>query len=211
VIRHDTVHSDSGFESDSNPTAPYDQMPRSAPQIYNLTMVGNEGSTTGPAMNLRRGTWGTIRNGVVTGFLLGGVDVRDAASVAGTAEMPPALTVENTYFFNNGAGNAIHFGPSGTGALEPADGSADDDDAGFDEAAFFTDAARNNVVGTDPQLTDPLNVTAPNFLPAAGSPLGMGGATPPDDGFFDDAATYIGALPVGGPDWTTGWTSYPEN
>jgi hypothetical protein len=95
--------------------------------------------------------------------------------------------------------------------VEPSDGSADDDDAGFDELAWFSDAARNNTLDADPQLTDPLSVTAPSFVPAAGSPVASGGATPPDDGFFDVAATYVGALPVAGADWTADWTAYPEN
>ena len=34
-------------------------------------------------------------------------------------------------------------------------------------------------------------------------------ATPPDDGFFDETATFVGALSPG--ESFTAWTSYPEN
>lgn len=63
----------------------------------------------------------------------------------------------------------------------------------------------------DPQLTQvalPAAETAPNFMPMAGSPALTGGATPPNDGFFDPTATFVGA--VGATDWTQGWTAYPD-
>lgn len=78
----------------------------------------------------------------------------------------------------------------------------------FDEEAFFKAAAYDNEFGTDPQLTAP-NEPVPSFQPLAGSPVLTGGATPPDDGFFDTTATFIGA--IGATDWTEGWTSYPTS
>ncbi|GAB4570271.1 MAG: hypothetical protein Tsb0020_24950 [Haliangiales bacterium] len=79
----------------------------------------------------------------------------------------------------------------------------------FDEKTFFEDSGRENLFGTDPELADPNSIDAPNFAPAADSAVFTGGATPPDDGFFDVAATFIGA--IGTEDWTAGWTSYPLN
>jgi hypothetical protein len=76
----------------------------------------------------------------------------------------------------------------------------------FDEATFFKTAAYGNTFGADPQLTAP-NQPVPSFQPADGAPVLTGGATPPDDGFFDATATFIGA--IGATDWTEGWTSYP--
>lgn len=76
----------------------------------------------------------------------------------------------------------------------------------FDEAAFFAEAALSNTFDTDPDLEDPLAV-APSFKPADGAPVLTGGGTPPDDGFFDASATFIGA--IGADDWTAGWTAYP--
>ena len=75
----------------------------------------------------------------------------------------------------------------------------------FDEAAFFTAAARSNTVGTDPGID--LQAATPTFQPADTAPVLQGGATPADDGFFDATATFIGA--VGSDDWTAGWTAFP--
>lgn len=201
VVRHDADNADTGFEADNgNPST--EATPRSAPTIYNATLVGSEASTS-PGMNLRRGTWGIIRNSIITGFPVSGIDIRDAFSVDGTETDPLGLTIENSIFFANGEGGTEH------GETEPLDGTAGDDDGSFDEAAFLANAARNNQMSVDPQLPDAANATAPNLVPPEGSPAATGAATPAPAGF--DAANYIGAFEPGGTDWTTGWTSYPEN
>jgi hypothetical protein len=66
-----------------------------------------------------------------------------------------------------------------------------------------------NRFDVDPLLPDAANVTAPNLVPAAGAPEATGGATPPAG--LDTGATFVGALPPGGPDWTSGWTAFPED
>ena len=43
-------------------------------------------------------------------------------------------------------------------------------------------------------LGDARSLTAPNFKPATGSPALTGGAAPPNDGFFDTTATFVGAV-----------------
>jgi hypothetical protein len=75
-----------------------------------------------------------------------------------------------------------------------------------DVAALVATAESGNKL-VDPKLTDALNLDAPNFLPAAGSPALSGGATPPAG--FDATATYYGAF--GTVDWTAGWTAYPAD
>jgi hypothetical protein len=196
AIIQDAADADNGFESDNNADST-DAMPRSMPTVYNLTSVGGGGN----GMVLRVGTWGTIYNAILTGYGVA-IDVRDAASVAGTEEDPPALTVENSIFFNNGADGETHFG------VEEGD---DDNDEGFDEEAFFTAEARNNQFDVDPMLGDIEDLQNPDFVPAEDSPAAEGGAEPEDNGFFDTSATYIGAFEPGGEDWTAGWTSFPEN
>jgi hypothetical protein len=192
-----------GFEWDNNPDD-NDAEPRSAPTIYNATLIGSNDTVAGVqnGLILRRGTWGLLRNLIITGFPVSAVDVRDVATVAGTAESPVALAIENSLFFENGADGMTHF------PAEPTDGTPDDDDGGFVEDDFFTDAARNNVFDEDPDLGDPFNLTAPDFVPAAGSPA-ADGATPPSG--FDTSATYMGAFEPGGDDWTEGWTAYPAD
>ncbi len=62
-------------------------------------------------------------------------------------------------------------------------------------------------VETDPMLTDPYNMSSPDFAPQAGSPcLGVAWSGPADtaDFTFDDV-TFIGAMDDT-TDWTAGWT-----
>jgi hypothetical protein len=200
VVRHDADTSDAGFEADNgNPST--DVAPRSEPSIYNATLVGGAGSTS-PGLVLRRGTWGSIHNAIITGFPVSGVDIRDAFSVAGTTLAPPRLAIQNSIFFQNGADGLEH------ADAEPLDGSAADDDGSFDEDAFLRRADLGNRFDVDPGLPAPNDVTAPNLVPPAGSPAASGGATPPAG--FDVSASYVGALSPGGSDWTAGWTAYPE-
>ena len=82
-------------------------------------------------------------------------------------------------------------------------------------ATWFTSANRNNsVLGTNDLLmvTNPFNLTAPNFLPLAGSPLLTGASFTNSrltDSFFTPV-TYKGAF--GTTNWTAGWCNWdPQN
>lgn len=189
---------DKGIEAD-NLEESEDAEPRTMPTVYNLSMYGAGEPTLGVV--LRYGSHAIIRNAIISNFGGGALDVRDATSVAGTSSDPLTLLVENTLFYNNGPGGSVHF--------EVEVGGEDDDD-GFQEAVFFGDAARNNVFDEDPRFVDP-DGASPDLTLGAGSPAGSGGATPPDDGFFDTDATYLGAFDPDGDDWTERWTAYPPN
>ncbi|MBK9266493.1 MAG: hypothetical protein IPM54_42740 [Polyangiaceae bacterium] len=83
-----------------------------------------------------------------------------------------------------------------------------DDDNGVDEVAWFLDPARKNSEA-DPMLTAPFDGAAPDFRPK--TTLTENAATPPNDGFFDTNATYIGAL-TSDDTWMTGaWLSFAPN
>jgi hypothetical protein len=84
-----------------------------------------------------------------------------------------------------------------------------------DTEAWFTNASRNNqVMATNDmlQITDPFNLTAPNFLPATGSPLLSGASftnTRLSDSFFTQVS-YRGAF--GTTNWTANWCNFdPQN
>ena len=79
-----------------------------------------------------------------------------------------------------------------------------ENDGGFDEVAMI--GTGTNKVDVDVQLTDAKNITAPNWKPAAGSPVLTGCGTPPAG--FDTTATFCGA--IGADDWTAGWTAFPQ-
>ncbi|MEZ4367709.1 MAG: hypothetical protein R2939_15745 [Kofleriaceae bacterium] len=189
IVQQSATRGNRGIEADSNADAPDTAMPRSAPTLWNVTLIGGgAGGVDQGGMHLRRGTAGRIHNAVVTNFKTYAVDIDSAASEAAFAD--GSLAIETTFFHNN----------AGVGPLW----SAEFDDDAFDEEAELS-AKTSNVMGTDPEIVDATNLTAPVFGVLASSPV-MACGTPP--GGFDVTATYCGA--VGTDDWTAGWTSYPE-
>lgn len=183
-----------GFESDNHGTAAsYTATPRTLPTMYNATLIGDHTYAAGSsyAMVLRRGTGGHYHNVIVTGFPLG-IELRDQA----TADQAAAgdLYFKSSIFFNN----------DGDGDNWPPPQTSGD----IDEAALFTQASWANRF-VDPGLSaNMLQVQTPDFTPMAGAAALTGAETPPDDGFFDPAATFVGA--VGATDWTAGWTAFPQ-
>jgi hypothetical protein len=198
VVQQDPAEADTGFEWD-NSEDDNTLDPHTMPTVWNATVIGsNDSAGIQNGLVLRRGAWGSLHNFIVMGFPVKAVDVRDAESVAGTED--DSLTIENSLFFENGSDGMSHF---------PEETGADDNDEGFVEDDFFTDAARNNVFDQDPELGAPYDLTAPDFVPADGSPAADGAGTPPSG--FDTSATYMGAFEPGGDDWSAGWTAYPED
>jgi hypothetical protein len=188
--------SNQGIEADNNGAA-VDATPRSNPLIYNMTLVGSDAPPGGAGqtqkgMHIRRGTAGRLWNVIVAHFADFPIDIDGAATVAQT---PDDLFLKNSIFFDNGNQTLWD--------------DATDNDGGFIEGDFFRDAAHDNLE-EDPLITSALSQTAPVFQPAAGSPAltAANAATPPNDGFFDTDAVFVGA--VGSTDWTTGWTAFPQ-
>jgi hypothetical protein len=69
-------------------------------------------------------------------------------------------------------------------------------------------AGANSVV--DPKLVDCFNSKAPQPWPTAS--LTMNAPTPPNDGFFDVSATYIGAFKDSNDAWMKGaWVRFDDN
>lgn len=196
IVQQDGDDGDSGFESDSK----YDALPRSAPTIYNATLIGSREPTIAQrGMLLREGTAGVLRNFLLTGFTLEAVDVRDAETVA-QAESG-ALTLTHSIFYDIGVDQVTWAG----------DESADDDDGGFDEALWLADPVHANRLGTNPLLpAAAFDLAAPDFVPLGSSPANTGAAVPPQDEFWDQAATFVGAVRPGETSpWYAGWTAFP--
>jgi len=197
IAQHDPDDADNGFEVDGNEDN-FAATPFTDPTIYNVTLIGKgldgAGGTAGESVDglrLRRGTSGDIFNAIVMGFGGSGVDVDNQETVDN------GFTVQNSIIARNGG-----------------DGDIDGDADGFQNLVQTT-AAWNNVIGTDPMLTDPFNRTAPDFRPMAGSiaeASAGNGATPPDNGFFDVGATFIGAVdPAAATQWFEGWITLDQN
>ncbi len=175
-----------GIEAD-NLEGSNDNTPRSAPTLYNMTLVGHDNATatnpltTGNGMLLRRGTAGNIRNSIITQFNVAGCDINDTATF--NQVTGGNLIVDNNIFY----GNKKTY--------------ADD--------TVSSMGANNSTL--DPKLGAPQNLTAPDFRPGAGSPAIDGTVTvaalPTSDNFFT-AANFIGAVDPNN-DWTRQpWTTY---
>lgn len=184
-----------GYESDNHGTAAsYTAEPRTEPTVYNATLIGDHAYAGAPsfAAVFRRGAGGHYFNHLWLGFPKG-VELRDAAT---KAQLDAGrLEIKHSIFFGNDA-DATN--------LPPPQASGD-----IVEADYLAAPASMNRFDVDPKLPLPLDKRAPSFQPAADSPALTGGATPPDDGFFDPSATFVGA--IGADDWTAGWTAYPQN
>lgn len=197
IITQNPTFGDNAIEADNNEDG-NDLLPRSAPTLYNVSLIGsNKTKGTGQAqqaMVLRRGTAGTFTNAIITNFSDFALDVRDAATVAQANS--GSLKVQNSIFF--GDSNQMSWVDT------------KDNDAGFDEQAHFSNATLANHQQS-PELLAPFNLLQPDFktAPASIARITANAAVPPNDGFFDVSATFIGA--VGDVDWTTGWTEYPAN
>lgn len=186
---------DQGIEADNNGEN-NDLTPRSAPTLYNLTLIGdpdtNEGDESDIGMLLREGTAAEIGNAIVIGFKETGLDIDNAATYQNAKD--GALVVRNSIFYNN---------------LE----AAFDDDSGEDPAPVFSTrafaAASEGLLTVDPDLADPYNHEGLDCRPGAGSVAFTNYALPPNDGFFQPV-TYVGACD-GADQWTAGWTTFVRN
>ncbi len=178
---------DNGFEAD-NLEGAVDAQPRSAPRIYNVTLIGdpdeNEGTQSSRGMLLRRGTAGTFRNFIVQGFKRVGVEVNTGDGGATIAQANSgALSMSNSIVTGNGQGSFTY--------------------------APWRDDPTNS--GANPEIAAPYDLSNPNFMPSASGPARNGSvpvAIPPAGGYFD-AVDFIGAM--GGTDWTQGWTDFSQN
>jgi hypothetical protein len=168
-------------------------LPRSNPQIYNFTSCGdpdtNEGADAFRAVLFRRGTNVTFRNFVIVGSRTLGMQISDQA------------TVDQ---INNGTLQV------GAGAIF---GSATNLHASV--APHVASGRFPDVRTSDPGLSPAcFNHQNPNFQPTSAATLAGGllqPIQPPADGFFEPV-TFIGAVPPPpGDNWTTGWTSFPQN
>jgi hypothetical protein len=185
---------DNAIEAD-NSEHNNNHLPRSNPQIYNLTICGDPAGRTSEvqrAANLRRGTAFTIRNFLITGMRQGfQIETSNADTTTqvnnGTSQMGSGVSWGNvsnmhssvTSFINSGRFPNILLGVDG----------------GISTAACGG------------------NHAAPNFQPTSMATLAGGQLAPiqpPADGFFEPVS-FIGAVPpFPTANWMAGWTAFPQ-
>lgn len=184
--------SDRGFESDGADKSNYTAAVFSKPQIFNMTLIGQEngGTTANRAMFFTEGSGGLINNSIVMNFA-SGIEVTDVGATGMNSRDRLAvgdLSFKNNFFFKIGD-NSIATISNGLADL----------------GAHLT--ANGNVLG-DPQITAASGAGKINLLPVTG---GAAFTTPRAaipatvDGFSYETADFIGAFGVN--NWMKGWTA----
>lgn len=192
-----------GIEGDNSE---YNQgaTPFSHPTMYNLTFVGSGAAgfdeANSPGIFLRRGARATINNTLVTNFFSAGVDISDANTQA-QADLGN-VRMNGILLWNNGRGTQA----ANTVSTQVATGFTASYAQGL-RGTFEGKPAGRNFLAADPLLNRPFEISDPDFMGRFGSPIFRAGSVaPPDDGFFDQSARFIGG--IGDRDWTEEWTNW---
>lgn len=172
------IGSDSnGIESDNDSSA-MDKLPRTRPQIANISLIGSNDGKHG--LRIRRGSGGNYANLVVSGFARKCLALDDAATFAiggNATAQSEALSMTHSFV-----------GQCAGGAFE------DQSEDAYPVSAWFAAGAGNDT--GDPMLQ--------GYLPKPDSPLLHGGKTL--EGDFFRKVNYRGAFAGQHDDWTRGWT-----
>ncbi len=186
-----------GIECD-NDAASSLATPRTKPQLSNFTIIGPN-NATGTALNhnysnrWRRSTNFILRNSILMGHPDAGFSLRDAVTCADY--------LANLSEFKN---NLVHANSNPYFSETTASITAAQIQTKAESEGCITYADPATIL-----LTSPFYSTAPNFLPAVGSPALSGVSFTGMNAFFT-ATTYRGAF--GTTNWTTGWTNWdPQN
>ncbi|MBS1826502.1 MAG: hypothetical protein JST93_14385 [Acidobacteria bacterium] len=186
--------SNRGIEGD-NYERDFAATPASKPQMYNLTFAGSDSDgfdeTDAAAIYLRRGAQGTFNN--ILAYNWGTGTVSGANTDLLTAAIGnKTLSMDGLLFFDNGK----HSGKANTVAAQL-----------IAAVAPLVGNGLRNFHAQDVKLRRPLEYSDPDFRPQPGSPVfSARWIQPPDDGFFDQWATWIGGM--GLVNWTEEWTTF---
>ncbi|WP_148862121.1 hypothetical protein [Marinobacter fonticola] len=197
IIQQHPDAGDNGFEGDNNGDD-HNARPRSEPTFYNVTMVGGGLSAKKHrGMVIREGSGAHFHNMIIDSYGIEALDLRDEVS---------ALVGAGTLSFS---GSIV----ASTGNLgQSADEHGDtDDDYGFDEKAWIRSPQHHNHFRVESaMMTSARNVSSPSFQPIMTSRQ-MQAVAPPQSEFFDESATFQGAInPIAEKSWLDGWSAFPE-
>jgi hypothetical protein len=207
VLQQDPGHEgdDNGFESDNDDKATANA-PLTGPTVYNTTLCGKNATVGGQQFGLllRKNTRGTYKNLVVTGFQAA-LDIRNGIGAPGELSITNSLVWGSTGAPTYTVTDQIAFledkltVPGGEDEAKYKARPDFNDDSAIDEAAWFKDAVGNR--SADPGIAGCFNLAAPVFGPTAS--ITENAAPPPDDGFFDPNAKYLGAFKDATDVWAT--------
>jgi hypothetical protein len=194
---------DNAIEADNNEFN-NNVLPRSHPQIYNVTICGDPngiGSEVQRGANLRRGTAFTIRNFLITGMRQGfQIETTNTATTGqvdnGTSQMGAGVSWNNL---------------NAQGVLTPGN-AMHSSVTTYINTGRFPNILLNQPAGLN-SATCNASIANPNLQPPLASLAGgqLAPILPPNDGFFE-TVTFIGAVPPApAPNWMDGWTAFPQN
>ena len=174
--------------------------PLGNPTMFNLTFVGGGArgfdEADSPCLYFRRGAGGSYNNMLCYNWItrtFGGANIADSIQpniAAGNFRVNGILS------WNNGF-NTTPAAPATLGGQVVAD-----------FRALLTNPLAQFLI-SDTLLRRPLERSDPDFRPLTGSPVFRANwVQPPDDGFFDQWATWIGAF--GDTDWTEEWANFAQ-
>ena len=195
VLQDPSILSNKGIEAD-NWDANLSATPISNPTLYNITLIGTGVAAADEAnsafcVHMRRNTAGSTNNTICQNWGNAALRLQDID----LARTSPQFSMNGMLIWNN---NRIPNGAATITGQMAGDATA----VAFAEG---TQGQGRNFVVADPKLRSPLELSNPDFRPGFGSPaLGPNWVQPPDDGFFDQWAKWIGAF--GEVDWTEEWT-----
>lgn len=176
--------------------------PLGRPVMYNMTFVGggNRGfdEADAPCLYYRRGAGAVTNNTVCFNWTtrgLGGANFDSILPLINSGD----FTANGILFWDNGRNVA-----TGTARQNTL---TDQVTADYLPFAQGTLGMGRNFIVADPMMRRPLERNDPDFRPLLGSPLLRATwVQPPDDGFFDQWAAWLGAF--GEVNWTEEWTTF---
>ena len=182
-----------GIECDNDGTGTT-ASPRTRPQLSNFTFVGPNGAAGTLANHnfttrFRRSTHFSLTNSILIGYQKAGFQFESDSTAA--------AYIDGRSRFRHNLVNAVvePYKVSSTSLINAATVQA---------KAEGVDSCKTFATANDIMLENPFNLTAPNFLPKAGSPALSGASFFGLTGFT--TTTYVGAF--GTTNWAQGWASF---
>ena len=174
--------------------------PFSNPTFFNISYYGSGipgfDEANAPGLFLRRGSRGSFNNLVFSNYFSACINVSDATTQA-QADLGN-VTMNGILCHNTNIGTK--------GAMTLAGQIPAAYDLQYAQGQKGNGAGKNFLIA-DPLAARPFEYSDPDFMGLAMSPLNrVGWVAPPDDGFFDQSARFIGG--IGDEDWTEEWTCW---